>query len=242
MNDMLALAKASAWVELLDKATKVPPSERDAAWNALVAKAANARVGDTALTDEVATSDAQALMQVYPHLASDRAFMDTRARRGMPLFNQCFREDYERESCNREALAFVRGDPKNAGLARDMAMLVAHSSSPKYPAAEYFYQAVSAARVQGEGGANALKEICASSELGDATASALANVTDPSAPLVGKTRELAFDWCWPHMNHEAFAKAALDTDAGFANACAALLAKQAVSGVRESKCKKAAKK
>ncbi|HSI02838.1 MAG TPA: hypothetical protein VLC93_00085 [Myxococcota bacterium] len=235
MADVQALAKANAWVELLARATDVPPSERNATWNELVTKAAVARANDTSLTDRNVTDENEALLQVYPMLAANREFMDARGRRGVVAFGGCFRDAYELEVCLTRARAFVNADPKNATLAKEMGLLVARHAAPKAPAVEFFHKAVSAARVDGDAGAKSLKEICAKPELADAATSALTNF-DADNVFVVKAREIT-DWCWAHVDHDKFVKAALDGDRGFANACGTLLAKKAVTGTREKKCK-----
>ncbi len=240
MADIQALAKANAWVELLAKATDVPPSERNATWNELVTKAAVARANDAALTDRNVTDENEALLQVYPMLASNREFMDARARRGVIAFGGCFRDAYDLEVCLTRARAFVNADPKNATLAKDMGLLVSRHATPKAPAVEFFHKAVSALRAEGDAGAKTLKEICAKPELADATTSALTNF-DGDNVFVAKSQELT-DWCWANVDHDKFVKAALEGDRGFANACATLLAKKAVNGTREKKCKNVVQK
>lgn len=240
MADIQALAKANAWAELLAKATDVPPSERNATWNELVTKAAIARANDTSLTDRTITEENEALLQVYPVLASNREFMDARGRRGVLAFGGCFRDVYDLEVCMTRARAFVNADPKNTTLTRDMALLVARHAAPKAPAVEFFHPAISAARTAGDAGAKDLKDICAKPELVDAVSSAFSNF-DADNAWVKKSQELA-DWCWAAMDHDKLVKASLESDRGFANGCAVFLAKKGVSGTREKKCKAAVQK
>ncbi len=240
MADIQALAKASAWAELLAKATDVPPSERNATWNELVTKAAVARANDASLTDRNVTEENEALLQVYPVLASNRDFMDARARRGTLAFGGCFRDAYDLEVCMTRARAFVNADPKNVALAKDMALLVSRHASPKAPAVEFFHPAVSAARTAGDAGAKELKDLCAKPELVDAVGSAFGNFDGDNA-WVKKSHDLT-DWCWSGMDHDKLVKLTLESDRGFANGCAVFLAKKGVTGTREKKCKAAVSK
>jgi hypothetical protein len=234
MADVQALAKSKSWVELLAKAHNVPASERDASWQSLVTEAAIAHATDASITDEQAAADDESELQLYPHLAQSRPFMDARGKRAMTWFKACFRQSYTIDDCDKLAKAFASADPNNSALARELGDLVMASTTAKGLAVRYYAQALTAAQHQKND--KAVKDICGTSDLADALANAM---TFEDATAVAQANTVAFDICWPQLNHDDFAKNATASDAAMKNACKGLIAKKALSGVREKKCKTA---
>ena len=243
LADLDALAGQKAWTELLEKARDLPAGKRDAHWQELVNKAAEARVNDASLPDRTVTGDSITLLQTYPRVADDRAFMDARNRRAMIAIRQCFAEStYDTTSCRDVLMNVVRSDPKNAELARDAAVLTWRNVTRKGESVDAYDVALAASRDRGAGGSAMVKEICASDELRDALADAMVTGAEADKTRVGRAKVIAFAWCWSFVDQRALANAVVQSDTGRANACTELLAKKVLGGVNETKCKNLGKK
>jgi hypothetical protein len=101
MGELQALEKKGAWEELLSHAEDIPPSQRGAAWEKLIERAATAYmaslVTNTAAWEGVFTS--QAFIKRYPHLMKSTEFMAKRGDAAKIAAEQCLRDSYRGKHC-----------------------------------------------------------------------------------------------------------------------------------------------
>lgn len=117
LADLQALEKKAQYLELLRHIEDIPPAKRDAAWDALLTRAATAFVGS--LSSKADAFDgfmvAEHLVERYPQLTKSTDFMQKRGDVGKSSFGQCFKMSYSGEECVKMALDFIKvsgTDPK----------------------------------------------------------------------------------------------------------------------------------
>lgn len=86
--DLDALAKSETWAELVEHATDLPPSSRDAGWEALVVTAANQVLAATPAAEVLATLER--LTTRFPFLKKAPLFRAVRDERGLEALKRCF--------------------------------------------------------------------------------------------------------------------------------------------------------
>lgn len=229
--DLDALAAHHSWHELGDHLMDIAPAARDQHWQALVEQAA---IGEVAPFASASGSfiDKLAVLERYyptfPSLARSAGFMKLRAAIGLDAFRRCFERATEQylnaAPCRDHLEDFVRVEPVDPAVAKSAAELVAQRGDEA--AAGSFYAIALAA---GE-------NVCAAPGVAAATVAALGESVETGEAKAGKA---LLDRCY-----ESLKEAVLDTFAKvragspyMKNACPALLAHNALSGLRAAHCK-----
>lgn len=118
MEDLKALGESQGWLELIEHAEDVRPSERKAEWKALLEKAAAGHLSNLEQQKkgwEIITTSDQLLTR-FPQLAQSKVFMAKRRDAGLPAFQECFRDAYGGVQCVEQLEAFTKADPNDAEL------------------------------------------------------------------------------------------------------------------------------
>ena len=143
--DLEALAKAQQYPELFAHLEDVPPSKRDARWEAVMVQAATEVMKDAASSDDLQSAwggfaTAEALLQRCPALAKEPAFMTARGTVGGKMLGSCFDHSYRGSECVDMATAFVAVDGTADAVKLEVAKVVrrgqnAHVAVPFFAAA-----------------------------------------------------------------------------------------------------------
>jgi hypothetical protein len=236
--ELNALAAAQSWRELGVQLTTVQPTARDAHWASLAEKAA---IGE--LTPLTRSSDhfdgrltaVDHYLTTFPTLRGSEKFLALRASIGLGAFGDCFDRAFDRGSgvrlvdCRRGLESFLRAVPPGTELARDAARLVARKFN-RAAAAPFFVIAV-------EAPAGAGTPVCADTELASVVVAALGMSPDRAEAEVKAAVSLA-DACWDALNTAIVAQVAREVGGYFLqNACPTLLQRNALTGLREARCR-----
>ncbi len=145
LSDMKALEKSQSWQELAQSLGDLPPSKRDAQWEAiatntalqLMAKAAQSKLpGDT-------FNMAENVLEQFPQLSKNKAFMTKRAEVGINGITECYKQNsWWATGCNNELTRFVERDPGNDNLQFAAAKLLRLNNRHAF-GAPYFEKALS---------------------------------------------------------------------------------------------------
>jgi uncharacterized caspase-like protein len=226
-----ALAAAQSWRELGAQLTNVQPTARDAHWASLAEKAA---IGE--LTPLVRSSDhfdarlgaVDHYLTTFPTLRGSEKFLALRASIGLRAFGDCFdRRTYSLNDCHRGLESFLRAVPPSTDLARDAARLVARKLNRRH-AAPFFVIAI-----ETPGGA----AVCADTELPSVVVAALGSSPDLAEAEVKAALSLA-GTCWDALGTAIVAQVARETGGYYLkNACPTLLQRNALTGLREARCR-----
>jgi Caspase domain len=233
-----ALAAARSWSELRGQLTNVKPTARDAHWAALAEQAA---IGElTPLANSARPfSDRLAALEHYATafqvLTDNPKFLALRASIGLSAFGDCLDQGYGTTfaDCRRELEAFVRTTPDSVGtaradLARDAARLVGRKLNR--PAAAPFF----AIAIEPPAGAN--EAVCADPDLATAVIAAFGRPPDwNEAKAAGALTEA----CWKTLGPAVVAQVARETGDSYylGNTCPILLKRDALTGLREARCR-----
>lgn len=233
-----ALAAAKSWSELRGQLTNVKPTARDAHWAALAEQAA---IGElTPLANSARPfSDRLAALEHYATtfqvLADNPKFLALRASIGLSAFGDCLDHGYGTTfaDCRRELEAFVRTTPDSVGtaradLARDAARLVGRKLNR--PAAAPFF----AIAIEAPAGAN--EAVCADPDLATAVIAAFGRPPDwNEAKAAGALTES----CWKTLGPAVVAQVAREAGDSYylGNTCPILLKRDALTGLREARCR-----
>lgn len=230
MKDLAALAEQGQWIELISKATDVPPSIRTNEWKSLVTQAAKESLGSPGFDNDPRKTLAYAsvLLDKYPHLANETEVMELRAQRSWKAFEECFQARTWASECNQILKKFISADPKNKDLALKAADIVSKSFSSKHVAIPYFHAALKN---------SASADTCKQGSLQQAAIGAL-GLNGP-AEEIHMAQEIVFGKCWSSLGQD-FVKEITNTDAHLKNTCAELLKKKVLSGPRLAKCQRLA--
>ena len=238
MADLEALAASQSWLELLQHIGDIRPAQRKDRWRALLKRSAKAWLADPAVAADPRSASAivESLLRLYPGLKSDKALMAQRAKVGLEAFRRCFAERYWGKWCEERFRAFVKQDLSDAGLAFEAGKL-ARLSMHHHMAVPYFYLALVARAKRGP----AAKQVgtrCKDPDVSMAVTSALALPAGKATQSkIKQAQTLAFSTCWPAVR-EKLLEAVSGSSYMQRNACAGLLAKNALSGIRRIKCKR----
>ena len=234
LTDLEALAKQSAWQELLDHAEDVAPAQRTDRWAKLVEEA-----GTNVLADlETEKLTISALVRVdelthrYPMLKKSKPFMAKRADIGMRAFERCFaasgEDNADTEACAQRLSGFSDGDPDNAELARRaIALIEKHLTANTSSALPLYARLIGGkkdAKDCGSGGAK--RAVITSLEL------------DKTDSRVAAAQGIASKLCWDEMK-EALVDALGQPHANphyFENSCGFLVEKKALGNLMTKRC------
>ena len=226
LADFEVAASTGSWQEIVQHAGDLPPTQRHDEWRKIVQRAALGLL-ESQQDHGVATLEtAVALVDKYPQLAEDEAFMARRAELGQPHFKQCFAQRYQAEACYQLLLHFVRQDPKRHSLAFAGAKLV-HRELGFAKALPLFHRGIPKKD-------NAKQ--CGDPDAWRAVDRALDRL-DAKAGGLAEAKELAFDRCWSVWKDD-LARSVDQSERYLDNSCAALLQKKALSGPKLKKCKR----
>jgi len=233
-----ALAAAKSWGELRGQLTNVKPTARDAHWAALAEQAA---IGElTPLTTSSRPfSDRLAALEHYATtfqvLTDNPKFLALRASIGLAAYGDCLEQGYGSSlaDCRRELEEFVRTTPNSAGtaradLARDAARLVGRKLN-RPAAAPFFAIAI-------EAPAGASEAVCTDPDLSTAVIAAFGRPPDwNEAKAAGALTEA----CWTSLGPAVIAQVARETGDSYylGNTCPILLKRDALTGLREARCR-----
>ncbi len=236
MADLDALAAAKNWRELGDHLNDIAPAERNPHWEALVEQSA---IGELTPYVGAAGSILERLEMIdryypaFPSLAQSDKFLELRGKVGLEAFKQCFDISEDRgagtkvspEACRNHLWDFVRTKP----LRHDIASTAAHMIAARFAqatAAPFF-----AVATQAPGG----EATCADAGINDATVAGLGQ--DPEGPEAKGARFLLAK-CWDKLQApvvDAFARQSPES-LYMKNACPALMAHNALTGLRAKRC------
>jgi uncharacterized caspase-like protein len=227
-----ALAAAQSWRELGAQLTTVQPTARDAHWASLAEKAAIGELTPLTRSSDHFDSRLAAVdhyLTTFPTLRGSEKFLALRAAIGLGAFGDCFdRRAYSLNDCHRGLESFLRAVPPGTDLARNAARLVARKLFRRH-AAPFFVIAVEA-----PGGA----AVCADTELPSVVVAALGSSPDLAEAEVKAAVSLA-GTCWDALKTEIVAQVARESGSSYylRNACPTLLQRNALTGLREARCR-----
>jgi hypothetical protein len=233
-----ALAAAKSWSELRGQLTNVKPTARDAHWASLAEQAA---IGElTPLANSARPfSDRLAALEHYATtfqvLTDNPKFLALRASIGLAAYGDCLEQGYGTSlaDCRRELEAFVRTTPNAVGtaradLARDAARLVGRKLN-RPAAAPFFAIAI-------EAPADTHEAVCSDPDLATAVIAAFGRPPDwNEAKAAGALTET----CWKTLGPAVVAQVARETGDSYylGNTCPILLKRDALTGLREARCR-----
>lgn len=219
MADLKALEARKEWKELVMHLDDVPPAKRDAAWDALVDKAAPEFMAQTVKEKDPFEGFylAMHLVDKYPRLTKNKAFMDKRLEVSKTAFKECFAQSYRGARCLKAAQEFVATGDNNADGAFAVAKVVRLGQNANV--AIPFFQ-------KGLEGRKAGAPECADEDLKLSVLSALALPPDYDNAKVGRlvAGGVCFDKLRPAMEEQFKDTSGYYTD----NACAVLKSKSAL--------------
>jgi hypothetical protein len=183
--------------------------------------------------DRLAALDHYAM--TFQVLSENPKFQTVRASIGLSAFGDCLEQAYGTtlSDCRRGLEDFVRATPKSVGtaradLARDAARLVGRKLN-RSAAAPFFAIAI-------EAPANTDAAVCADPDLSTAVIAALGRPPDwNEAKAAGALTEA----CWKTLGPAVVAQVARETGESYylANSCPILLKRDALTGLREARCR-----
>jgi len=236
INDLDALAASHAWQELGDHLDDISPADRNGHWESLVEQAAIGELtpyvgGAGSIVERLELIDHY--YPTYPSLAKSQKFLELRAKVGLEAYQQCFEASESRgpgkkvnpEACRNYLWDFVNTKPLNYQLASTAAHMVAVKFA-QATAAPFF--AIASLAPGGEAA-------CADPEISTAVVAGLGQ--GPAAPEAKGARYM-LSKCWDKLQApvvEAFGQESPGSDY-MKNACPALMANKAISGLRAKRC------
>jgi hypothetical protein len=233
-----ALAAAKSWSELRGQLTNVKPTSRDAHWAALAEQAA---IGElTPLASSARSfSDRLAALEHYAStfqiLTDNPKFQAVRASIGLSAFGDCLDQGYGSSlaDCRRGLEDFVRATPNGVGTARaDLARNAARLVGLKLnrPAAAPFFA------IAIEAPADTEAAVCSDPDLATSVIAALGRPPDWNEAKAAGTLTEA---CWKTLGPAVVAQVARETGDSYylGNSCPILLKRDALTGLREARCR-----
>ncbi len=219
MADLKALESKGQWRELVMHLDDVPPAKRDAAWDALLQKAAPEFMAQSAKEKDAFEGFYMAshLVDKYPQLTKNKAFMDKRLEVSKSAFKDCFAKSYRGDRCLKAAQEFVATGENNPDSSFAIAKVVRLGQNANV--AIPFFQ-------KGLEGRKAGDAACADDDLRLSVISALALPTDYDNAKVGRAVAAGpcFDKLRPAIEAEFKSGSSYYTD----NACSVLKTKSAL--------------
>jgi hypothetical protein len=222
LADLKALSADGSHAELLEHATDVSPSGRDAAWKDLVKKSAIASV--EAKTKEQSGPAAAALLEKFPFLAKDAGFKKAADKAQLDWAERCFAGTWSGQECL-EPLAHYVDKMGDGQLAFDAGKLVMKNQNP-YVAISLFAKAVEAPADKARCEDEALRR-CVIAALG----------LPPRDPRTATATQVAEGVCFASMRDEL--RKNLKEGGYYAdNACPLLSKKKALKSEDKERCQK----
>jgi hypothetical protein len=220
MADLKALEAKGQWRELVQHLDDVPPAKRDAAWDALLAKAAPEFMAQSAKEKDAFEGFYMAshLVDKYPQLTKNKPFMDKRLEVSKTAFKECFAQSYRGARCLKAAQEFVATGENNpdSSFAIGKVVRLGQNANVAIP----FFQ-------KGLEGRKAGDAACTDEDLKLSVMSALALPPDYDNAKVGRTvaTGVCFETLRPAIEGEF-----KSSSAGYypENACSVLKAKNAL--------------
>jgi hypothetical protein len=228
MADLQALADRRGWVELIEHLEDVRPKARTPHWTTLLGSAARGCLGESTLLQRPlwALRFLANMMSRYPQLQHDSAFMAKRAQVVLRAAKRCFDDPYTTEECADQLDVLVRQTPQARGLAFECGKLV-RRNRPPHEAVRYFHVAL-----MGDISKDTRKR-CKDADVAFTVMLALGlPAKHASASLA---RDIAFGPCYPQLAKE-LARSVISDSNRMDNTCRGLLAKEALEGLRRTKC------
>ncbi|WFU19374.1 caspase family protein [Bradyrhizobium sp. CB3481] len=237
MAELDALAAAKSWSELRSQLTTVKPTARDAHWASLAEQAAIGELTPLA-TSSRPFGDRLAALEHYATtfqvLTDNPKFLALRTSVGLSAFGDCLDESYGASECRRGLEDFVRTTPKSGGtaradLARDAARLIGRKLN-RSAAAPFFAVAV-------EASAETDAAVCADPDL---TTAVIAAFDRPPDWNEAKAAAALTEACWKTLGTAVVAQVARETSDNsyyLGNTCPILLRRDALTGLREARCR-----
>lgn len=219
MADLQALQKKGAWEELLGHAEDVAPTQRGAAWEALVEKAAigymEQLATNTAAFEGVFTS--QRLLKRYPHLLASQAFMTKRGEAGKTASEICLRESYRGQHCIDMMKDFLETSNTSPEVGFAFGKITRRNQN-HYVAVPFFKWALDRKKDAA---------MCGDEDMKLAVIAGLG--LPPDYENAAGARDIAANACWDSLRAE-IEKALIDNPSGYYrdNACAVMKAKGAL--------------
>ena len=220
MADLKALEAKGQWRELVMHLDDIPPAKRDASWDALLNKAAPEFMAQSAKEKDAFEGFYMAshLVDKYPQLTKNKAFMEKRLEVSKSAFKECFAQSYRGARCLKAAQEFVATGENNPDSAFAIAKVVRLGQNANV--AIPFFQ-------KGVEGRKAGDALCADEDLKLSVLSALALPSDYDNAKVGRAvaSGVCFDKLRPAIEGEL-----KDSSTGYypENACAVLKTKGAL--------------
>ncbi len=217
MADLKALEAKGQWRELVQRLDDVMPAKRDAAWEALLAKAAPEFMAQSVKEKDAFEGFYMAshLVDKYPQLTKNKAFMDKRLEVSKTAFKECFAQSHRGTYCLKSAQEFVSTGENNPDSAFAIAKIVRLGQNANV--AIPFFQKGLEGRKVGDAA-------CADEDLKLSVLSALALPSDYDNAKVGRVvaSGVCFDKLRPAIEGEF-----KDSSTGYyaENACSVLKAK-----------------
>jgi hypothetical protein len=225
VDDVVALQGQRHWVELLERAAEVPPPARTAAWREAVEAAARGVLEQhRAKGDAVAALDEmEAWVRRYPHVATSALVQDVARAQVGRAWRQCLDTRAGAERC---AARLSHWAGAGAAGARELAAAADDLSPAEWQAR--LQLAESALRV------DAARLPCDAPWLTDAL------TRQAGAEASSAATEGLLGHCGPLLGKQVLARL-LDSKAGLARYCPALLRHASFGGVQRARCERAAK-
>ena len=216
MADLKALQASQSWQELSQSLGDVPAAKRDAQWESIATTTALQLLGKAAGSKQPGDTfgSAENLLEQFPQLAKNKAFMDQRAEVGMAALKECYGQNsWWATGCNRELVRFTERDPSNDNLQFAAGKLARLNNRHAY-AAPWFESALSK---------GATPTRCADPDVGMAVTSALfLPSSEEFKSQIKAAQAIALQYCSVQMR-PVLLKQALESNSYFvANGCSAL--------------------
>ena len=233
--DLDALAEQRSWHELHAHAQDIAPAARDAHWRSLIEQAA---LGELSSSESGPYADSFALIARYdadfPFLVESPGYLTLRMRVGLGALRFCFdavdRHRTEAATCRESLGAFLHARPVTPPLAKSAAEIVGTRLNRAEAAPLY------ALGVEAPGG----EVLCTEPDLAVALVAGLDRPADsPEAAAARQLLERCYEPAAPAVL-DAFNKAGPGS-VFMRNACPALTAHQALTGLRAAECAALAK-
>jgi uncharacterized caspase-like protein len=232
-----ALAATKSWSELRGHLTTVKPTARDAHWASLAEQAAIGELTPLA-TSSRPFGDRLAALEHYATtfqiLTDNPKFLALRASVGLSAFGDCLDEAYGASECRRGLEDFVRTTPKSVGtaradLAREAARLIGRKLN-RSAAAPFFAMAI-------EAPAETNEAVCTDPDLTSAVIAAFGRPPDWNE---AKAATALTEACWKTLGTAVVAQVARETSDNsyyLGNSCPILLRREALTGLRQARCR-----
>ena len=186
MADLKALSGKGQWEELIQHIEDVPPSKRNAEWDALLERAATELLTQHSNSSGYAAfRSAELLVERYPTLTKSERFMAKRYEVSTLAFQNCLAESYDASECLRAMQDFLKVGSPPSDVAFQFGKLV-RAKLNHHLAVPFFHRGLQ--------GKPANSPECADQDLGLAVKSGLA--LPPAEESARLARDIAGERCF----------------------------------------------